>query len=72
MVKITGEHKEDIQRMIKVLAENGYFASIEECELLWSWYSDSNAASWLILPDSDDQLFQNLVYIGNISRPKCS
>lgn len=53
-------HKGDCERIQKILAANGYKASLEQCKFLWETYSDSLAAGWLILPEEDEQVLSNI------------
>jgi len=50
------EYSNDTKRIKKALAENGYEATLEDCEEAWIRYSEGMAASWLGLPESDDEL----------------
>lgn len=51
------EYIEDTKRIVKVAFENGFILSILEAEELWEEYSDSMAAGWMGLPDSDEELW---------------
>lgn len=50
----------DCQRLQRVLAENGYEATIRQCYDLWTEYSDSFAAGWLQMPEEDSWLFSDV------------
>lgn len=56
------EYPKDVKRIQQVLRDRGYDASLFECEMLWSKYSDSMAAGWMILPDSDNEVFDCISY----------
>ncbi len=51
---------EDVERIGKILLEKGYWATPDECQLLWETYSDNLCAGWLILPDDDDTVFESI------------
>jgi len=51
------DNTEDIIRMQRLLAENGYSSDASDCDKLWREYSDSMAAGWLYLPETDDELW---------------
>ena len=46
-------YPEDVDRLVRVMKENGYESSKESAEEVWSDHSDSMCAGWLFLPDSD-------------------
>lgn len=56
----TFEHRflEDVERIQKVLDDNGYDSNLSDCADLWEQYSDESAAGWLSLPDDDTELFR--------------
>ena len=51
------EHPTDVKRIQKVLANEGYEASLQDCEALWNRYSSSMCAGWINLPNDDFELF---------------
>jgi hypothetical protein len=55
-------HKEDIRRIKNILIEKGYNASMTHAEMLWDRFSSSMAAGWMILPESDDEVFNCIRY----------
>lgn len=58
-------YPEDCERIKKVLSERGYWATLFECQVLWSMYSQSMAAGWLILPEKDEDVFNCVQYYFN-------
>lgn len=50
----------DVQRIQKVLIENGYEATLIECQNLWKEYSNDVSALWLLLPKQDEEVFYYL------------
>jgi hypothetical protein len=50
----------DIDRIVKVLADRGIECSRHDAEYLWSEFSESLAAGWMILPTSDDDVFASI------------
>lgn len=59
-IRIKGEEKvdypKDCKRIKEVLANRGYWATFEQCEVLWKKYSKSMAAGWMKLPDKDEKI----------------
>jgi len=52
---------EDCQRIQRVLLENGYDASLDQCERAWHSYGEENyCAGWLVLPKEDQEIFERL------------
>jgi hypothetical protein len=49
------------QRIQRVLLAKGYEVSLHECEDMWEPYSDRSCASWLILPDTDEEIADALI-----------
>lgn len=58
--EIDFRHLDDIERMENVLATHGYSATRGDLDDAWSAHSETSCASWLGLPEDDDQLFQQL------------
>jgi len=48
----------DIARIGKVCFSKGFYISDLNAYLVWQKYCDDYSASWLSLPDSDDELFK--------------
>ena len=48
---------DDIRRLQDVMLAHGYYASSEQCEELWEMVSEDMCASWLVMPENDDELF---------------
>lgn len=51
---------EDVERIQKVLLENGYSSPLSDCSGLWNDYSGSMCAGWLGLPEDDKDLWEIL------------
>jgi len=56
-------HIEDLKRIQKILADNDYTADLQTCDMLWREYSDHWAAGFLTLPDKDEDVLDNILYI---------
>ncbi len=53
------EDREDCEKIKAALFKNGYVnAGLSDACWLWSEYSDSYAAGWLGLPDTDEEIFE--------------
>lgn len=65
-------YPDDVARMVRVLAERGFEASMIDVEAAWSAHSDDYCATWLFLPTSDDELADTLrnylVTVGTLPR----
>ena len=46
--------KDDVDRIVKICAANGYFISETDAQHAWEEYSDSMCAGWLFLGNDDD------------------
>ncbi len=55
--------KEDIGRIVFVCAQKGYLISEQTAMIAWERYSDMFAAGWLILPNNDEHLFNDIMTI---------
>lgn len=51
------DYPEDVERIVKVLADRGYKCSPGDAAILWDRYSDSMAAGWMMLPQDDEDVF---------------
>ena len=79
-IKVIGEdvicHPEDCQRIQKIMADRGYYATIRQCDLMWRAYSDRYAAGWLGLPEDDDGVFAEIAtefeVVGETTYPETS
>lgn len=45
---------EDVARIVKICADNGYSISDKEAQAAWEEFSDSVCAGWIILGDDDN------------------
>ena len=60
------QYPEDLERIQRILKERDYNATYEQCEQLWSAYSESMAAGWMGLPEDDEEVFEHIsFYIKN-------
>lgn len=53
------EYTNDIDRIVKIFADRGYKISSEDAVRSWEEYSDSYAAGWLTLHETDEEIFNN-------------
>jgi hypothetical protein len=54
---------DDIDRMVRVLAERGHSASRADLASAWEAHSESYAAGWLSPPEEDDDLVADLMTV---------
>lgn len=54
----THRHLDNVKRIQKVLMIYGYEANLEDCADIWDEYSESYAAGWMGLPESDSELWE--------------
>lgn len=52
---------EDVGRIIGVCYSKGYMISQYDAQAAWEQHSDDYAASWLILPTDNEQLFNIII-----------
>lgn len=48
----------DCKRIKEVMFDSGFELSLEDCDKIWSHYSESLCAGWLSLPKLDHELFE--------------
>ena len=62
-----GRHQyqtEDIQRIVNVCFENGYYLSKDQAMVAWEKYSeDFYAAGWLIIPEKDEDILKCILCV---------
>jgi len=67
LIKIKSEYKnysdyeDDIKKIKNALKNAGYFATREQCITLWEMYSETYAAGWLGLPESDNLIVGSIL-----------
>ena len=54
------EYIDDIDRIVKVFADREYEISREDAVRSWELVSNQLAAGWLILPESDESLYNEI------------
>jgi hypothetical protein len=54
-------YRSDITRMVRVCREAGYTLSRSAARRIWDQHSARFAAGWLILPERDEDLLQELI-----------
>ena len=50
----------DVKRIQEVMLENGYLLTLKESEELWDVISLWQDAGWLVLPEDDKKLFEEI------------
>jgi len=50
----------DTKRLVEVFRKKGYNISSQEARLLWEQYSSSLTAGWLIMPATDEAVFEKV------------
>jgi hypothetical protein len=53
-------HHSDVERLQRVMLQNGYEADYDSAAGIWEDYSDDYAAGWLGMPEEDDELWQRI------------
>lgn len=51
---------DDCRKIQNALANKGYEATIEQACELWKWYSDDWCATWLIVTNDDEEIFESV------------
>lgn len=60
---ITGgdvRYREDCERIVRISMMHGYNITLGQAEQVWDDYSDSMAAGWMNLPESDEEVWEVL------------
>ena len=52
------EYKDDSIRIVKVAFEHGIILTLKQAEDVWELYNDSMCASWMGLPETDEELWE--------------
>jgi hypothetical protein len=68
MKKLVSKHDEemypqDIDRIVEVCKANGYEIDRATAQLAWKDVSDMMCAGWLGLPESDEELMRDIMYV---------
>ena len=53
-------HHSDVERLQRVMLQNGYEADLRSAADIWEEYSDDYAAGWLGMPENDDELWETI------------
>jgi len=57
------EYPEDVEKIHKCLVISGYpEATKDQAHQLWTWYSESMAAGWMMVPDSNREIMDCINY----------
>jgi len=52
------EYKDDSIRIAAVAYEHSIVLTLKQAEKVWQIYSDSMAAGWMLLPKTDEELWE--------------
>lgn len=59
-IKVDGPdefHIDDCHTIQNILIDRGFYATLEQCYQLWKMHSEIYAASWLILYDNSESIY---------------
>jgi hypothetical protein len=56
----THRHHSDVERLQRVMLQNGYEADYNDAANIWDDYSDAYAAGWLGMPEDDNELWDEI------------
>lgn len=59
-------YPEDVDRIVNTCNRNGYAISRQDAVAIWERKSEAWAAGWLILPEDDDELIQDILFYGTL------
>jgi hypothetical protein len=48
---------DDCNLIQNILIDKGYYATLEQCQLMWQMHSDCYAANWLSLYEDKDSIY---------------
>jgi len=54
------DNNSDILRIQRVLIDKGYYAENSQCRRIWQLHSEEYAAGWLILPNTDEEIYESI------------
>lgn len=57
---------EDVDRIVYTCNRSGYTISRHDAVAIWERRSEAWSASWLILPEDDDELIQDILFFGTL------
>lgn len=49
---------DDCQLIQSILIDRGYYATLEQCQLLWQMHSECYGAGWLILYENKESIYE--------------
>lgn len=58
--ELNPRYPDDVERIQKVLKEHGFSLTPQQAEEAWELYGDDMAAGWMMLPESDDEVWSIL------------
>ena len=50
-------HIDDCQILQNILIDKGYYATLEQCHIMWKMHSECYGASWLILYQDKESIY---------------
>lgn len=53
-------HHDDVERIQRVLRQNGYHVDYDTAIRMWTDYSDRYSSGWVLLPETDEDLWNEL------------
>jgi hypothetical protein len=53
-------HEGDVAIIVRIIKKNGYDISPYDAQMAWEDYSDSMAAGWMGLPESDAEVWDSI------------
>lgn len=57
---------EDVDRIVHTCLRSGYKINRRDAVSIWETRSEAWSASWLILPEDDDELIQDILNYGTL------
>lgn len=58
--RLNHEFHKDVERIQRVMKEHGYDIDYFSASEIWTLISESFCAQWLIMPESDEELFKDI------------
>ncbi len=60
----------DVSRIIQVCLKAGYVIDYSTAYTAWTWYSDSMAAGWMMLPEKDEEVLITILDYTSVKETK--
>jgi len=57
---IEDAHLDDCLLIQNILIDRGYYATLEQCHVMWKMHSECYAAGWLVLYEDTESIYESI------------